>query len=975
MGQVKQIKGRLIAKHETEAVWDGANGGAGVQYIPAKGEHVLYDPDENHQETRVKYGDGEHIVKDLPFASGGIPLDENGNLIIDGNLLVKDALNVGENNINITRGYYISGINFNTDTDGAADIILSESQPTLTYNEAENRYSIQAVIDYIVPEWECKGNYPHHCTFRISNNYDYVEFKRRDVYENIKAKLPFTEEEFQQQLQSLYETYLRFDSQGYPYIALPRDCFFIYCVEESTIGPVFHEDSFCSVFGKNNQANFYYSFAAGLNNKATGKYSVAFGGDNIVGYAGFSSGRNNQVLGTDSHANGLQNIIKHNATAARASGVSNIVYGKYSSAEGQGTISGLNKDTIATHTEGQFTKAYGNISHAEGAGSEAQGVVTHAEGNKTKAIGAYSHSQNAETVANGAYSHAGGYKSITAKSFGFAHGNEAKANGESAVAFGTNTQANGSYSFAIGQNSKATGSGDFAAGLNSEASGGNGAAALGLNAKAKGGYSFAAGFDNDTSGALGAGSFKFGYASTASKNFAFAGGNTSIADGESAIALGAQARAIGYARVAIGCGLVAEKALAVVGKYNIDVDAAFVVGAGASAFDLRNSFVSGLTKTEINSTTTAISGDLTIAKKLTVSNSIVGGAGSVVTGADSIACGQRAHASGGYAAAFGYDPNTTTGALGAGSLKYGHTNTASGVFSMAGGNASKALGRSSVAIGQNVTANNDNSAVFGIWNTTNSNALFQVGNGTSSAPSDALIVRKDGTASIGAQGKAYNDIATVKFVKDEVASLIDSAPEALNTLGELATALKEHEDTYDALLEVVGNKVDKIAGKGLSTKDYTEEDKTKVDLIQPNWIDVDLGIADGYELTIKKIFVDDIQPIDFHISSYGGSHYVDMNSTFGIRSDYANIATVDTTHLDSGSISVTPQDGKNTIINGEAGIVTDHLAVGEYVFGSPYNNCVEITNNSITIGKTVITEDKLQKLLAFINAIELENND
>lgn len=49
-------------------------------------------------------------------------------------------------------------------------------------------------------------------------------------------------------------------------------------------------------------------------------------------------------------------------------------------------------------------------------------------------------------------------------------------------------------------------------------------------------------------------------------------------------------------------------------------------------------------------------------------------------------------------------------------------------------------------------------------------------------------------------------LATEGYVDDKVAELVNSAPEALNTLGELATALENHEDAYDALLEVVGNK-------------------------------------------------------------------------------------------------------------------------------------------------------------------------
>ena len=53
------------------------------------------------------------------------------------------------------------------------------------------------------------------------------------------------------------------------------------------------------------------------------------------------------------------------------------------------------------------------------------------------------------------------------------------------------------------------------------------------------------------------------------------------------------------------------------------------------------------------------------------------------------------------------------------------------------------------------------------------------------------------------------DYATKEYVENKVADLVNSAPEALNTLGELAIALENHENAYDALLETVGNKATK----------------------------------------------------------------------------------------------------------------------------------------------------------------------
>lgn len=55
-------------------------------------------------------------------------------------------------------------------------------------------------------------------------------------------------------------------------------------------------------------------------------------------------------------------------------------------------------------------------------------------------------------------------------------------------------------------------------------------------------------------------------------------------------------------------------------------------------------------------------------------------------------------------------------------------------------------------------------------------------------------------------GVDFTGYATEIYVDNKMADLVNSAPEALNTLGELATALENHEDAYDALLETVGGK-------------------------------------------------------------------------------------------------------------------------------------------------------------------------
>ncbi len=73
--------------------------------------------------------------------------------------------------------------------------------------------------------------------------------------------------------------------------------------------------------------------------------------------------------------------------------------------------------------------------------------------------------------------------------------------------------------------------------------------------------------------------------------------------------------------------------------------------------------------------------------------------------------------------------------------------------------------------------------------------------------------------------------ATEDYVKTQVSSLVDAAPETLNTLNELATALGEDANFAATVATQIGTKVDKVDGKGLSTNDYTDTDKETLETI------------------------------------------------------------------------------------------------------------------------------------------------
>lgn len=58
----KNINARVVFKHDTEANWNQA-----TNFIPKKGELILYDPDTTYDYTRMKIGDGVTKVSLLPF--------------------------------------------------------------------------------------------------------------------------------------------------------------------------------------------------------------------------------------------------------------------------------------------------------------------------------------------------------------------------------------------------------------------------------------------------------------------------------------------------------------------------------------------------------------------------------------------------------------------------------------------------------------------------------------------------------------------------------------------------------------------------------------------------------------------------------------------------------------------------------------------------------------------------------------------
>lgn len=111
------------------------------------------------------------------------------------------------------------------------------------------------------------------------------------------------------------------------------------------------------------------------------------------------------------------------------------------------------------------------------------------------------------------------------------------------------------------------------------------------------------------------------------------------------------------------------------------------------------------------------------------------------------------------------------------------------------------------------------------------------------SPSNIHTIDNDGNSwfagnvKVGGTGQDDSNakqLATLNDIESRVASLVNSAPETLDTLNELAEALGNDPNFATTVATEIGKKVDKVDGKGLSTNDYTNEEKEKLNNISPS---------------------------------------------------------------------------------------------------------------------------------------------
>ena len=168
---------------------------------------------------------------------------------------------------------------------------------------------------------------------------------------------------------------------------------------------------------------------------------------------------------------------------------------------------------------------------------------------------------------------------------------------------------------------------------------------------------------------------------------------------------------------------------------------------------------------------------------------------------------------------------------------------------------------------------------------------------------------------------------------------------------------KKNADDIIALTTTVGNKVDKVTGKGLSTNDYTNEAKAKLDGIG-NFTNDKAGLIKGYSL-------DDYASNNFYIKSlrdgYGYVHITDATT-----SQKGIMSSSDKTKLDG--IEAGAQVNSVTSVNGQTGAVVvesmttaDRNKINKLPYIVEIDNCEieEDTLNNYIIATLTLSENSI----------------
>lgn len=402
----KTLKSRIQNKRGTDAEWKLA-----TNFVPLKGEQVVYEADSDNESPRIKIGDGNTNVNSLPFAedvarlssipnnatvrSANFAMEGEGGTVGNQTYEYKalgwaedDVLNLedgsGANSIQQKRDAGYTGIAIKTKNPNAytLDNTLTDNEPigaTGDYassfggaSSAQGKRSLAEGTNTVA-----KGRYSH---AEGCNSVTLGDDSHAEGGLTVAGAIAAHSEGWETQAVEEYS-----HAEGYRTIAA---------------GSGSHAE------GGMTYANAKYSHTEGVGNKSSIVLPEQGGGGGGTEPPPTESESPDELLGAYAHVEGIYNTVY--GYGSHAEGQGNIVYGHRSHAEGRNTVAGR----IDRHADGS-RKVAGECIHTEGLNTVASGDYSHAEGANTKAIGAYSHAAGANTEAHKAYSTAIGFYTTT----------------------------------------------------------------------------------------------------------------------------------------------------------------------------------------------------------------------------------------------------------------------------------------------------------------------------------------------------------------------------------------------------------------------------------------------------------------------------------------------------------------------------------------------------------------------------------
>lgn len=463
------------------------------------------------------------------------------------------------------------------------------------------------------------------------------------------------------------------------------------------------------------------SVAVGDNTWATEEYQTTIGKYNIV------ESETTPGVGTEYYAGDYAFIIGNGGSSSGRSNAFTVGWdGKLWSAEGysQGNSSATGNYANAL---GNGTTASGDASFTEGVGTVASGSGAHSEGFGCIAEGECSHAEGSESSALSDYSHAEGFQTSSSGDLGsHSEGNETEASGEAAHSEGAGTVSSAQGSHSEGFNTQATDTAAHSEGSFTEASGP---------------WSHA---ENYSTKAIGSSSHAEG-------NMSRAIGSNSHSEGGSSYAVGNNSHAQNLSTYAT------DNASTSIGKYNLvtestDANNNTTYDAGSYAVIIGNGTSDS---NRSNALTVDWSGNLWTAGGIDVQSINL-----VDTNSATLATINNS----GTAPYYTLGNRATGSTIGDYSFANGIDITASGECSFALGKECTASADRAVALGLGTTAAYGTQTVIGYYNDNTSSNIFEIGNGTSTTPSNAFAVTTSGdvtaAGSITADGRIYGATET-----------------------------------------------------------------------------------------------------------------------------------------------------------------------------------------------------------------------